>query len=251
MIIRFNRIIAIASFMAVLFYSCKNKSMLNRLYVENKLPNVHWRYFLYEKKSFSQAISQLNALQSKRDKAGILNIVDTLLMNIDRDYDIIKSDRNFFLFMQYVNNGDSAKRYVDLYYNLAKSKISSLKDSVNQSLDINFDELREYYVRYAASAFFKEAWFYVTKYHATEGFFKVFIDDEVFNHLSYPEVSTEYLKEDMYLNVVLGKHDAGRIAKNVSNEGFLPKNLQLNDSVFYEGLQGVLNDQFILVYNYE
>jgi hypothetical protein len=151
--------------------------------------------------------------------------------------------------MRYVNNDDSASKYVDLYYNLTKSKLTGLKDCINQNgFNFSLDELNEYYVRYKASAFFKEAWFYVTKYHATDVFFKLFIDDEIFNHFTTPDKSTNYLEKDMYLNIVLKRDDAEKIIRNVSVKKIDTNDFLLNDSIFYEGLQGFINDKYILVY---
>ncbi|MCU7549878.1 hypothetical protein OCK74_12170 [Chitinophagaceae bacterium LB-8] len=250
--IKLYKLIAAIAFMAMLLYSCKNKSMLNKLYKDNSQSNVHWRYYLYDKTNFFQALNLFDSLQNKNDKNGVLNVVDTLLTNIDRDYDSIKTDSSFLLFMQYVNNSDSTKKYVDLYYNLAKYKLSNLKDSINQSDEIgSLDELREYYVRYKASVFFKEAWFYVTKYHVTEVFFRLFIDDKVFNHLFNPDKTTEYLETDMYLSIILGKSVAERITKNVIYKKIVTNDFQINDSIFFEGLQGVIDDKYIVVYSNE
>ena len=224
--------------------------MLQELYKDAPQSNVHWRYYLYDKELFFQSVKLFDTLLKKNDKNGFVQVIDTLLDNIEKDNEHIRTSDTFLLFMKHVNNNDSANKYIGLYYNLTKSKLISLKESINQNDSIgNLDELREYYIRYKASVFFKESWFYVTKYHITEAFFKLLIDEETYNHLSYPDKSTIYLSDNMYMNVVFNKVDAERIIKNVQDKKVVPNDFLINDSVFFKGLQGVVDDKYIVVYN--
>jgi hypothetical protein len=136
-----------------------------------------------------------------------------------------------------------------MYYELAKSKLLALKDTLNNTSKIgDLTELREYYVRCRSSAFFREAWFYVTKYHASDVFFESFIDPVSYNTLSHPDSKTKYLTQDMYLNIILDKAVAKRITQNVNEKRVTKKDLLLNDSIFYESLEGVEKGKFTVVY---
>lgn len=244
------RLISAIFLVAISLDSCKNKSMLQELYKNTPQSNVHWRYYLYDKEVFLQSVELIDTLLKKNDKSGIKQVIDILLDNIDKDNERIRANDSFLLFMKYVNNNDSANKYIGLYYNLAKSKLTNLKDSISQTDSIeNLDELKEYYVRYKASVFFKESWFYVTKYHITEAFFKLFINEEIYNHLSYPDKSTIYLSDSMYMNIIFSKTDAERIIKNVQDKQVVPNDFLINDSVFFEGLQGIIDGKYIIVYN--
>jgi hypothetical protein len=218
-------------------------------YSENSLSNTNWNYYLFSKNLFYTAKEEINSLERSKNRARALHIIDTMLENIEPDHKAIENDEAFFLFMKHVNNGEDIKKFLALYFNLAKSRLTGLRELLvaGENAEEEFVSLREYYVRYKASVYFPKAWFYVNAYRISDDFFKLFIDKDSFEKLSNPDSKSIYLEEEMYLNVVLDKSVADRILENVSANDFTTADLTINDSLFVEGLRG-LNDKHIIVY---
>ena len=236
-------------FVTPLLDSCKNKSMLRESYERNASSNVHWRYYVYKSESFFNSLRIFDKLQIDYDTGEILKIVNLLLTSLDKDIAAIKKDEEFFLFMRYSNNNDSTGRYVDLYYNLAKSRLSNVRDSIERNEQVkDLTHVKEYYIRFRASMFFPNAWFYVTQYHISDVFFRLFIDEEVFENLNYPNQSTVNLNTEMYLDLAFQKSDAKKIIQRVNEQNTKLDEFLPNDYIFYKSLEELLSQECVIVY---
>lgn len=223
---------------------------MSEFYSSSSLPNVHWRYYIYDKAMFYETLNELNVIKAKQDKDAAFSIIDSLSERLETDYKSIADDKEFLLFVQHLNSNQDTGKYLNLYHTLAKSKLANLKNLLFERGETEdaFNELREYYVRSKASVFYKNAWFYLNKYYASDDFFKAFIDSSTFNRIYYPTATTTYLNEDMYMNVLLSKEDAKAILANASDKKIVESELSKNDLLFLEGLRGVVEGKYVITY---
>jgi ABC-type glycerol-3-phosphate transport system substrate-binding protein len=220
---------------------------MSEYYSVNSLPNVHWRYYTYDKELFSEAVARLNLIKDKQDSSAATGIIDSLLESLEKDFKSVSNDKDFLQFVKHLNEGQDTGKYLNLYYTLAKSKLNNFRTALFED-DNAFNELSEYYIRNKASVFFKEAWFYLNKYYASDDFFKAFIDSNTYNNIYNPSIKSNYIERDMYMTILLNEKDAEAILKNVQDKKIDESELSENDLVFLQGLRGVVNKKFLITY---
>lgn len=219
------------------------------MYNNEFFSNMHWHFYIYDKRLFFESLKELDAAQSKNGSSGLKKIANDLLGCLEQDCNSVENDQEFQEFMQFVDNSDSIKKYIGLYFERAGIILSRISNSSGGEFEADdLLQLQEYYTRYKASAFFKVAWFYANRYHASDIFFKVCMDDKTWNKIVFPDHETHHLDREMYLSCVLDKTEANAIVSIISSKKIKDNDFIINDKIFFQGLKGIIDDKFIIVY---
>src|SRR5438034_11807449 len=114
----------------LVFQTCNYKKTMKDVYLKNHVSNVHWRFFIYDKKSFESAMVDVSKFNSRKNElSNILNAARLLVDSLDSAYARLREDNSFMSFMSFVNNGQDTKKYMELYYKLAKTKLSRIVEN--------------------------------------------------------------------------------------------------------------------------
>lgn len=233
---------------SVLIFSCKEKQKMS--YISSNSETA-WRYYPYDEEAFNSAFKDIGTTNNGTVD---INIVRSLSKNLETSYQEVRKDSQILALYASMMACEDAMKYVNLYYERAKLKLSHIENDIignGRLTDDNFTQLKEYYIRYKSAVFNRNTWFLLNKYYISQDFFKKFVDKKTYEALFYPLPNTEYLNKSMYLDVILNKAIAERILNNINKQGIKEIDFDQKDRIFLSSLKGVLNSNYLIAYSNE